>query len=171
MKAVIMAAGEGTRLRPITLTMSKPMVPLANKPMLEWIVDGLKDLANEIFIIVRKEQSDIIHHFKVNPKIKFIYQDKPLGTGHALLQANTYLAGDFLLLNGDILTTPKNIKEIASMSAPAIAGYRVENPEIFGILKVEGSKVAGIEEKPAKPKSNLINAGIYKLNDSIFIEL
>ncbi len=171
MKAVIMAAGEGTRLRPVTLTMSKPMVPLANKPMLEWIVDGLKDVATEIFIIVRKEQTDIIHHFKNRSNVKFIYQDKPLGTGHALLQANVYLAGDFLLLNADILTTPKNVKEVAAMSAPVCSGYRVENPEIFGVLKVEGGKVTGIIEKPSKPHANLINAGIYKLNDSIFAGL
>jgi bifunctional UDP-N-acetylglucosamine pyrophosphorylase/glucosamine-1-phosphate N-acetyltransferase len=139
--------------------------------MLEWIVDGLNGVASEVFIIVRKEQTDIIHHFKNRSGVKFIYQDKPMGTAHALLQANVYLAGDFLLLNGDVLTTPKNIKEIAAMSAPVISGYRVENPEIFGVLSVEGGKVTGIEEKPLKPKSNLINAGVYKLNDSIFAQL
>lgn len=171
MKAVIMAAGEGTRLRPLTLTMSKPMVPLANKPMLEWIVEGLKDIASEVFIIVRKAQSDIINHFKNRPRIKFIYQEKPLGTGHALLQANAYLAGDFLLLNGDILTTPENIRKVAELSAPACAAFRVENPELFGVWKIEDGKATGIEEKPSKPKSDLINAGIYKLNDSIFADL
>jgi bifunctional UDP-N-acetylglucosamine pyrophosphorylase/glucosamine-1-phosphate N-acetyltransferase len=168
MQAVILAAGAGTRLEPVTMTMSKGMVPLANKPMLEWIVETAKAAADKVIIVIRKDQTDILEHFKPLRDVEFIYQDKPLGTAHAVLQAKDSVKGDFLLMNGDILTTPENVAKLAELPAPAIAGFPMPNPEEFGVLTLEGSKVTEINEKPAKPKSDIINAGIYKLNDSIF---
>ena len=168
MQAVILAAGVGTRLEPVTMTMSKGMVPLANKPMLEWIVETARAATDKVFIVVRKDQTDIITYFKPRKDVEFIYQDKPLGTAHAVLLAKGHVKDDFILMNGDILTTPKNVAKFAELPAPAITGFPMPNPEEFGVLTIEGGKVTEINEKPAKPKSNLINAGIYKLNESIF---
>jgi bifunctional UDP-N-acetylglucosamine pyrophosphorylase/glucosamine-1-phosphate N-acetyltransferase len=168
MQAVILAAGEGTRLRPLTLTMSKPMVPLANKPMLKWIMEGMTGFADEFIIVIRKEQSDIIDYFGRFPNVKFAYQDTPLGTGHALLQAKQHTRGDFFVICGDNITSPKDMAEFAKLPTPAIAAFRVPNPETKGVLTIENTKAVAIKEKPENPKSNLINAGIYKLPLSIF---
>jgi bifunctional UDP-N-acetylglucosamine pyrophosphorylase/glucosamine-1-phosphate N-acetyltransferase len=168
MQAVILAAGAGTRLEPVTMTMSKGMVPLANKPMLEWIIETARAAADKVFIVVRKDQTDIITYFKNRQDVEFIYQDKPLGTAHALLQAKGRVKGDFILMNGDILTTPENVAKLAELPAPVIAGFPMPNPQDFGVLSIDGNKAVEINEKPAKPKSDIINAGIYKLNDSIF---
>lgn len=169
MKAVILAAGAGTRLEPLTLAISKSMIPLAGRPMLDWVVDSAKAVADKVVIVVRREQTDILEHFNGRPDIEFVYQDKPLGTGHALMQAKGKVSDDFLLLNGDILTTREDIRALAKLPAPAIAGFEVPNPKQFGVLTIgSNGKVTELVEKPANPKSKIINAGIYKLNASIF---
>jgi bifunctional UDP-N-acetylglucosamine pyrophosphorylase/glucosamine-1-phosphate N-acetyltransferase len=171
MQLVIMAAGEGKRLRPLTLGMSKPMVPLANRPVLDWIIEASKGVADEVIIIARKDQGDITEHFFGRRDVKLVYQDRPLGTGHALLQARPYIKGDFLLFNGDVLTTPENVQKLAETPTPAATGYPVNNPKDFGICIVETGELVRIEERPEKPKSSLANAGIYKLSASIFASL
>ena len=168
MQAVILAAGSGTRLEPMTSKMSKPMVPLANRPMLEWLVEAARSVADNVVIVVRRDQADILSHFKSRSDVSFAYQETPTGTAHALLQAKGHVKGDFLLINGDVLTTKDDIRRIAALPAPSIAGYPVQNPWDFGVLSTESDKVTSIDEKPSKPKSNLVNAGIYKLNESIF---
>lgn len=202
-------------MEPLTLTMSKCMVPLANKPMLEWVVETAQAAADKVYIVVRRDQLDIIDHFKLRPGVEFVYQDKPLGTGNALLQAKDVLTNpqskrankmagetgnsesgaardaDFLLMNGDVLTTPDNVAKIAALPAPAIAGFEVPNPQEFGVLNIARAKdagngiaseasnasasaesadwkVVGLTEKPSKPTSSIVNAGIYKLNASVF---
>jgi NDP-sugar pyrophosphorylase family protein len=85
MQAVILAAGQGTRMGPITYTRSKAMISIANKPTIEWLISFM-DFCDEIIIVVNKKQNDIINHFKNNKKIKFVYQEEQLGTAHALAQ-------------------------------------------------------------------------------------
>lgn len=103
MHAVIMAAGYGTRLEPLTNTMSKVMVPVANKPLLEWVFTSAQKIFKDVFIIIRKDQQDVKEFF--SDKAEFIYQDKPLGTAHAIGLCSEYVDGKFLLLSGDGLST------------------------------------------------------------------
>jgi len=199
MKAVILAAGLGTRLEPLTLTLSKPMIPVANRPMIDWTIKSLEGLVDEIFIIIRKDQKDIIDHFKsgklLNKQelshsankatIQLIYQDKPQGTAHAIAQAekyikekmarsqNTKLAASsqntFLVLNGDVFTTTNEMKKFCKDATPyTIASYPIKSPRDFGVFEVKGKKILKIIEKSPRPPSNLVNAGIYLFDDSIF---
>lgn len=168
MQAIILAAGSGTRLEPMTSTMSKAMAPMANRPMLDWIIETMKPVADEFIIVCRKEQEDIARHFSGRSDVKLVYQDKPLGTGHAAMQCKPHIRGDFILTNSDVMTRPEDMARLASMQAPAVAAFEVPDPQNFGVFTVSEGKATGITEKPQSPQSNLINAGIYKLSPSIF---
>ena len=92
MDIVIMAAGFGTRLEPVTNNMSKVMVPVANKPLLEWVFNSAKKISKDVFIIVRKDQQDVKEFF--SGKAEFIYQEKPLGTAHAIGLCGEHVRND-----------------------------------------------------------------------------
>ncbi len=168
-KAVILAAGRGTRMLPLTATMSKGMIPVANKPLLAWTVDFL-DFCDEIIIVVNKSQKDIIDFFsKQNSgRIKFAFQDKPLGTGHALLQAEQHVDGKFLVVYGDDVYGEDDIKNISKIDSITLSSFVSDKPEAYGVVEVNNEFVIGLEEKPEKPKSNLANCGLYLLDESIF---
>jgi bifunctional UDP-N-acetylglucosamine pyrophosphorylase/glucosamine-1-phosphate N-acetyltransferase len=166
MQAFILAAGEGTRLQPLTLSQSKAMLPIANRPILSWIITLIKQHVDEIFVVARKEQTDILEHFK--EKVKFVYQDRPLGTGHALALCESIADDEFLVINSDVITSPQDIAGFVKQPAPTLASHRVEQPKEYGVLLTEGNNVLKIQEKTTKPASNLINAGIYLLTTEIF---
>ena len=170
MKAVVLAAGKGTRNYPLTLTMSKGMLPIANKPLLAWTCDFL-DFCDEIILVVNKSQHDIIDYFSASKKIRFVYQDRPLGTGHALLQAEGYLDGAFLVVNGDDIYGKGDMKGFAKQPAPALTYFITDRPENFGIITIEGGAVASIEEKSLQPASNFASCGLYLFDKRIFAAL
>ncbi len=160
MKAVILAAGLGTRLEPLTLGRSKGMVPVANKPLLHWIASEFK----EPVIVARKEQRDIIDYFSGK---EIVIQDEPRGTGHALLQCKGVVKGEFMVVNGDDLFSMDGIRKFVNSEGCAIAVSRHEHPERFGSVGTEDGKVRRILEK--QPSNNgMVNCGMYRLNDSIF---
>lgn len=167
MKAVILAAGRGTRMQPLTLTMSKGMIPLANKPLLDWTVKFL-DFCDEIILVVNENQRDIISSFLNNPKVKLVFQDEPLGTGNALLQAKNHVDGKFIAINGDDIYGEEDIKAIAKMDGLVVSSFNSGNPSAYGVLEVKNDSVIGLEEKPQQPKSNLVNCGLYLLDQSVF---
>lgn len=166
MKAVILAAGKGTRMLPLTATMSKGMIPVANRPLLEWTCKFL-DFCEEIIIIVNREQKDIIDYFSNSERVRFVFQDEPLGTGHALLSAEG-IKGKFLVVYGDDIYGEDDIKAVAESGSPVVSSFVSDNPGAYGVLEVRSGEVIGLEEKPAKPKSNLVNCGLYMLDDSVF---
>ena len=167
MKAVILAAGRGTRMLPLTATMSKGMIPVANVPLLRWTARFL-DFCEEIIMVVSEGQRDIIADFINEPKVRLVFQDDPMGTGHALLQAEQHVKGRFLLVYGDDIYGEEDIKSVSEMEASVVTSYVSENPSAYGVLEVENGLVISLEEKPASPKSNLANCGLYLLDDSIF---
>ena len=167
MKAVILAAGRGTRMLPLTATMSKGMIPVANVPLLRWTARFL-DFCEEIIMVVSEGQRDIIADFINEPKVRLVFQDEPMGTGHALLQAEQHVKGRFLLVYGDDIYGEEDIKSVSEMEASVVTSYVSENPSAYGVLEVENGLVISLEEKPASPKSNLANCGLYLLDDSIF---
>ncbi len=166
LSAVIMSAGLGKRLEPITGSMSKVMVPVANKPLLEWVFDSARKISKDVFIIARKDQKDVLDCFE--SRATFIYQDKPLGTGHAIGLCSEFVDGKFLLLSGDGLAAEDDIKKISQQDSTTISTFAVGNPENFGVVNVENNLVKSIEEKPLNPRSNLVNCGMYVFDDSIF---
>jgi glucose-1-phosphate thymidylyltransferase len=174
LKAVILAAGEGTRLRPLTVSKPKVMIPIANRPIIEYAVDavsqnGIKD----IVIVVGYKKESIMSHFedgrKFGCEISYVQQPKPLGTSHALLQAESKIDGDFLVLPGDNLIDPKEIsKLLESPSVNSLLIAESETPSKYGVVFLEKGVVTRILEKPQENLSNLISTGIYRFTPDVF---
>ncbi|AEH06829.1 bifunctional sugar-1-phosphate nucleotidylyltransferase/acetyltransferase [Methanothermococcus okinawensis] len=167
MDAVILCAGKGTRLMPLTENRPKPMIPIAGKPILEHIINKIEGFVDNIYLIVKYKKEIIINHFKNHPKITFIEQKEIDGTGYAVLMAKEYIKDDFLVINGDIVFDDdlKNIVDYKN----AMALTEVSNPENFGVVVLDDeNNIIELQEKPKNPKSNLINAGIYKFEKNIF---
>ncbi len=170
MQAVILAAGEGTRMRPLTYTKPKVMLPIANKPILHHLIENLSAAGiNEVVLVVGYREETVRNYFGSSfngVRVKYVRQSRQLGTAHALLAAEHLLDERFLMLNGDAIVFKEDLEKIIN-TENALAVKRVENPSDFGVVDVEGGKVKRILEKPSKPPSNLINAGIYHLTRDI----
>ena len=166
MDAVILCAGKGTRLLPLTENRPKPMLPVGGKPVLEYIIEKVEDFVDNIYLVVKYKKEVIIDHFKDHPKVKFVEQGEVDGTGYALLSARNYLGDEFLVINGDIVFED-DLRSILPHEN-AIGLVEVKNPEDFGVVVLDReNNVVDIEEKPKDPKSNLINGGIYKFQSDI----
>ncbi|MEA1985316.1 MAG: bifunctional sugar-1-phosphate nucleotidylyltransferase/acetyltransferase [Euryarchaeota archaeon] len=174
MKAVILAAGEGTRMRPLTSECPKVMLPVANKPMLEHIVTAVAEAGIEGIVLITGYREDVIRdHFEDGSQwgvdIEYVHQDEQRGTAHAIGCAEEHVNGRFIVLNGDVLISPSHIKHLMSRNEEAVLTVkRVENPSDFGVIETSGSLVTRIIEKPSEPPTDLANAGIYLFNDPIF---
>ncbi len=177
MKAVILAAGEGTRLRPFTNSEPKPMIPIANRPILEYAIEALaKNGVKDITIVVGYKKERIMSHFEdgkdLGVKIKYIEQKKRVakaGTAYALSMVKNKVKGDFLLLPGDNIISPSLIGDLLQKKGK----YRVvitesQNPSKYGVVELSGDSVRNIVEKPEHHISNLISTGIYKFSDDVF---
>ena len=181
-KAVILAAGEGTRLRPFTYTRPKAMIPIVDKPLLEWIISSLKNAGlTDLIIVVHYMKERIIDYFgdgsKFGVKITYVEQPAVKGTGDALLQVEKFVEGhDFLLMYGDLLTPSENIikliREYHSRNHDAVvAGISVDDVSNYAaIITSNDMLIKKIIEKPPKGSvnSNIANAGIYIFGEEIF---
>ncbi len=176
MQAVILAAGEGTRMRPLTFTRPKVMLPIANRPILEHLFFSLKEVGiNKVVLVVGYRDETIRDHFGKawdGVEIEYANQRRQLGTADALKSASHLLEDEFLMMNGDAIVGSSDIEKIARKKDFALAVKEVPNPEEFGVVECDDGLVKNIVEKPEKPKSNLINAGIYRFTKDIleFIE-
>ncbi len=173
MKALILAAGEGTRLRPITYTTPKPLVKINEKPIIEYTLDALEGIVDEVYIVVGYLADKIKEYYKdkyKSMKIKYILQDKQLGTGHAVQMAEGLINEKFILLYGDNIYDPKDIKNCIDKGFSVLA-IKVEDPRSFGVFTLEGDIVKNIVEKPKEFVSDLANAGLYILDETIFEDL
>ena len=168
MQTVILAAGKGIRMRHLTKNNSKGMVELADKPMLEVIVDRLEPVSDEIILVVNRKQKDIQEHFGRSKKIKFAYQEKPLGTANALAAAEPLIRDRFIMINGDELIPEEDIKKFAESEPYAIAACQTTEPERFGVLSCENGFLLNINEKPDIHGTCLVNSGMYMLERDIF---
>jgi len=174
MQAVVLAAGRGTRLYPLTLTRPKVMLPIANKPILEHNLNELRRSGIDEVILVVGYKDDIIRNYfgdgsKLKIKIKYCTQRLLLGTAHALKSA-LYLINDdqFLVINGDNIIGCDDIRRITNSNKMAIGVKKISNPKNFGVVDISNDcTIKKIIEKPEKPTSNLINAGIYKFEKDI----
>lgn len=170
MQAVIMVAGMSTRTYPLTLTKPKPLLKILNKPILFHTLDNLPEEVEEVIYIVGYLKEMIIEavgNTYKGKKIIFIEQREQKGTGHALLQAKSYVKGDFMLLNGDDIFAAADLKSCLSQS-PSLLAQIVTQPKLYGICKVDDHRLIELEEKPDNPSSNLANTGCYSLPYAIF---
>ncbi|MBI2232326.1 MAG: NTP transferase domain-containing protein [Candidatus Aenigmarchaeota archaeon] len=165
MQAVILAAGSGTRMHPLTLTQSKAMLPVANKPLLEWTIKSLEEVADEIIIVVNKSQTDITSYFK---DCTFAYQEEQKGTADALAAAEEFINGRFILINADEFIPKTDIQNFAKGGGCKTAVFRVNNPGLFGVVEAKNNIVSNIVEKPQNPASNLVRCGMELLDKNIF---
>jgi NDP-sugar pyrophosphorylase family protein len=179
MKAVILIGGMGTRLRPLTCSIPKPLLPIINRPFLEYQFDIIrKHGIKEVILCVSYMSAEFRRYFgngeKLGLKIKYVHEKHPLGTGGAIKNAAKFLDQPFVIFNGDILTdidltSMKQLHKKAGALA-TLALTRVKDPTIYGL--VETDKQGRIERFLEKPTwdevtSNTINAGIYLFEPEI----
>ncbi len=173
MQAVILAAGEGKRLRPLTEDRPKPMVLVGGKPILEYTLSILPKEIDEVILVVGYKQEKIKEYFgnEFEGK-KLIYVDQPeaKGTGEALARTRHLLNGEpFLMLFADDLYHPDDLAVLAASDCPAIVVKEKEHPERFGVCEVsDDGFLLELIEKPEHPSGNLVNMGPSLLHHDIF---
>lgn len=178
MKGLILSGGKGTRLRPLTFTQAKQLVPVANKPVLFYGIEALKDAGiTNIGIIVGDTKEEIIRsvgdgsRWAVN--ISYIEQEAPLGLAHAVKISEQFLGADpFVMYLGDNILKSgiKSLVEEFSEKRPnsLILLTEVPNPEMFGVAELKNGKVIRLVEKPKDPVSNLALVGVYMFDRHVF---
>ncbi|MBN2602713.1 MAG: NDP-sugar synthase [Candidatus Thermoplasmatota archaeon] len=177
MEAIILAGGFGTRLRPLTYTRAKSLLPILNEPMINYIVRSLPKEVNKVILAVNYRKKQIEEFFETHDCGKEIIvndEPTPLGTGGAVKFAENHLTGKFFVLNSDIIAS-LNLEEMISFhekknSASTISLWPVENVSEFGVADVkDDGNIVGFVEKPKQEDapSNLINAGAYLLEPEI----
>lgn len=176
MKAVILAGGKGTRLRPLTFSIPKPLLPIAEKPILEIIIKNLKKFGITEVIISVGYQGELIKAFcadgaRFGLSVKYVNEEKPLGTAGPLSLMRDFFDGEeeFILMNGDIFTQ-LNFSSMIDYHKKGkyciTIGYRTYEHKLpFGVLEFEGDRLHGIVEKPSTVYN--VSAGIYVLNASV----
>jgi UDP-N-acetylglucosamine diphosphorylase/glucosamine-1-phosphate N-acetyltransferase len=172
-QAVILAAGEGQRLRPFTVNKPKTMLSIAGKPILQYVVEALaRNGVRNIVIVVGYRKEQVFDYLgdgeKFGVRIVYITQDKQLGTAHALRQARGVVEDEFLVLPGDNLIEANTIARFVKMKPQAVLTKKVENAARYGVVTVKSNHVLGIAEKVGEPVSDTINTGVYAFNRSVF---
>ena len=173
MKAVILAAGEGTRMHPLTYTRPKVMLPVANKPILEHLlIEAKKAGISEFIFIVGFHDEQVRNYFGDGEKwgvaIEYCSQRTQLGTADALKMVEGLLEGNFLMLNGDIIIGQKDIGRLINKSDNIMSVIEVRNTRHLGAVELSENKVICIHEKTEKPPSHMANAGLYLFTPDIF---
>jgi bifunctional UDP-N-acetylglucosamine pyrophosphorylase/glucosamine-1-phosphate N-acetyltransferase len=164
MQTVILAAGQGTRMRPLTDGTPKPMLPVADRPLAAHTADAAVDSGTDELIFVVGYEADAVRDFFGREyrgvPVTYAVQEHQRGTADAVRAARDALDGDFAVLNGDNLYDPESVAALFE-AGPAIAAQEVSDPTNYGVLSTDGDRVTDIVEKPANPPSNLANAGAY----------
>jgi len=177
MKGVILCAGQGTRMRPFTFSSPKSLLPVGNRPILDYCMQKLLDSGiREIGVVINPSQqiiAEYVDKYSSLCAITVIHQTEQLGISHALLKAQPYLGdGPFILLLGDNLIEEslnpliEAYEEYEAQAAILLAA--VDHPQDFGIAEVESGAIKSIVEKPIQPASNLAVIGAYLFDHSIF---
>ena len=172
-QAVILAAGEGQRLRPFTATKPKVMLSIAGKPIVQYVVESLaQNGIRNIVLVVGYRREQVFNYMgsgeRFGVDITYITQERQLGTAHALAQAKAVTESEFLVLPGDNLIEADTITQFVAVKPEAMLVKRVDNPARYGVVTMENGMVKDIVEKPKEAKSNIINTGIYAFTTEIF---
>ena len=171
MKCIILAAGEGKRMRPLTYTRPKVMLPVATKPLLEWnLLNAIRAGIRDFIFIIGYKGEKVRDYFgdgsRWNVKIRYLNQGRPMGTAHAVSLLKGQVE-DFVVMCGDTIFGDEDIKRVVEHKN-SMGVVTVENPEQYGVVEIEKDKIVRIREKERGAKSNLVNAGIYHFDEDIF---
>ncbi|RKY47415.1 MAG: glucose-1-phosphate thymidylyltransferase, partial [Candidatus Neomarinimicrobiota bacterium] len=177
-KALITAGGKGTRLRPITYVHNKHLIPLVNKPMLQYAIEYVASAGiKEIGIITNPDFEDLEKTFgngkMFGVRLTYIPQEAPLGLAHAVITGESFLKGEpFVYYLGDNILRG-GIQQFLNAfhenkSDCHLVLSKVRDPQRFGVPQIVDERIVSIEEKPEKPKSDYAVTGIYLYNESIY---
>lgn len=172
-EAVILAAGEGQRLNPFTALKPKVMIPIANKPILQYVIEALSQSGIfRIVLVVGYKREQVQDYFgsgeKLGVDINYAVQQQQLGTGHALRQAGDMMGDRFLVLSGDNIIGQDTLSPLAETGGLAVVLKEQEETSKYGVALVENGRVKDIVEKAEKAPGLLVNTGIYALEKSVF---
>ncbi len=173
MQAVILAAGEGKRLRPLTVDKPKPMVVIGGKPILEYTLSILPKVITEVILVIGYKGEKIREYFgeEFNGRhLIYVEQPEAKGTADAIEKALPHLKDEyFMVVSGDDLYHPDDLEECVRGTQQSILVKETDTPERFGICIVgQDDFLEGLVEKPKNPPSNLANVGVYVLHQDIF---
>ncbi|MGD1060042.1 MAG: bifunctional sugar-1-phosphate nucleotidylyltransferase/acetyltransferase [Methanomassiliicoccales archaeon] len=174
LKAVVLAAGEGTRLRPFTNTRPKVMIPVANRPILEYVVKALVDNGvKDIVLVVGYRRERIMSYFgsgeSFGANIEYVVQEKQLGTSHALLAAKPKVDKEFLVLAGDNIVDARMVAQLLGHEkGMAVAVATSELASKYGVVDIEGDRVVNIVEKPTASAETTVSTGMYRFTSDVF---
>ncbi|MCX6762433.1 MAG: sugar phosphate nucleotidyltransferase [Candidatus Moranbacteria bacterium] len=171
MQAVILAAGKGTRMRPLTYDIPKPMLPIKGRPVLEHTLSFLPEEIDEVIIVINYLGKHIKKHFGEEwegRKIKYAFQKELNGTGGALHTCKNLVKEKFLVVMGDDLYYKKDLEKMLGEDL-AILAQEVDDPSRFGVLKTdEKGKLIEIVEKPKMEGTGLVSTNAFILNKKFF---
>jgi len=176
-KGYILAAGEGTRMRPLTANIPKPLLPVAGRPFLEHNIEALKEGGiKDIILLVGWRAQRIREHFgdgkAFGVRIEYVEQKERLGTAHAIGMVKDKVDAAFMCMYGDVVLTKESVKGMVEhhkkVKGSIMALTTVEDPKRYGVITVKDGVVTDIVEKPESPEANTVNAGAYILEPEIF---
>lgn len=171
MKAIIPVAGTGARLRPLTYTQPKPLIPVAGKPIMSFIIDQLTSVGIRDFVFVigylGEKIKDYIEQAYPDIRKEFVTQDERLGSAHAIWIARAYWqqAQEVMIFFGDVIVDV-NFQAVMDMPHSCLGVKRVQNPREYGVVEYnEAQIVSRVVEKPRIPKSDMAMVGFYKVKE------
>ncbi len=172
-KAVILSAGEGSRMRPLTYTRPKVMLPLAGKPILEHLLIEMRQAGiNDFILVVGYHDEQIRDYFadgsNWNVSIQYSNQRKQLGTADAVRMVQGFVEGKFLVANGDIIIDRQDIIKLIEHPGNAMSVIELSDVSGLGVVEIKEGTVTRIHEKSANPPGHLANAGLYSFTPAIF---
>lgn len=178
MKALITSGGRGTRLRPITHTQNKHLIPIANKPILHYAIEAVAAAGiKEVGIVINADDQSVAQAIgsgeRWGLRIQYIAQTAPLGLAHVVKIAEDFIGGEpFIFYLGDNMVVGGVKRFVDRFQADGCNCHltlaRVKDPSRFGVPEMQGNQIIGVEEKPAHPKSDYAVAGIYVYDSTIF---
>jgi UDP-N-acetylglucosamine diphosphorylase/glucosamine-1-phosphate N-acetyltransferase len=172
-KAVILAAGEGSRMRPLTYTRPKVMLPIANKPILEHLVIEAREAGIKEFVFVVGYRDEQVRSYFDNGErwgvtISYSEQRKQLGTADAIRMVEGMVGDKFLVMNGDAIIRREDIAGLINNKGTTLSVIEVDDPRGLGMVELRKGKVVRIYEKTEKPPTRMANAGLYLFTSDIF---
>jgi UDP-N-acetylglucosamine diphosphorylase/glucosamine-1-phosphate N-acetyltransferase len=173
MQAVILAAGEGKRIRPLTRSRPKALIPVANRPIIDYPIEALLACGiRDIIVVVGYRKEQVIRHLnKLDFPVEVVVQLKQLGTANALKTALDLIDDRFLVLPGDNYIDAPSLSRIAGAGLPAVLVKEHPYPSNFGVVIARGKYLSSIVEKPEKAPSFTVSTGIFSFNRAMLSAL
>jgi bifunctional UDP-N-acetylglucosamine pyrophosphorylase/glucosamine-1-phosphate N-acetyltransferase len=171
-EAVILAAGEGTRLRPLTYRRPKVLIPIANLPFLGHQLHLLEQVGIDKVVLIagymRDRIVDWLAEWEGSLEVQIVVQEEARGTGDAIGKARDSVSGPFLVMNGDVLIDRESLAAMVGSGRVSVSAKRVDNPQDYGVFELHGGSVKRVAEKAHRPPSDLANVGVYLFEPDVF---